>query len=90
MSGVAADTIWVPPFQQDENTQFDVDNDDDDDDNACFDGSPAEFYSDDDGEDGSGHIKPALHTSTGGEGLSIQMAEGLLKAPRKVHKLDIG
>lgn len=84
--GAAADTIWVSPSEQENDA-------------ASFDDSPDNFYDDDDDDNNyqsdfmDENAAPSASNVARnklGDGLSIQVEGGLLEAPRKVNKLDIG
>ena len=82
------DTIWVSSSEQGADQFNDADS---------FDNSPDNFYDDDDDDDNHYHSdfvdENAAPNSANGQtsnGLAIHVAGGLLEAPRKVNKLDIG
>jgi hypothetical protein len=98
--GVESDTIWVSPSSRQGDNAVNNDGDDDDDDNASFDNSPGGFYDDDDDdkdyqsnlmdENSAPNEMNRLRNNTSGNGLIIQVEGGLLEAPRKVSKMNIG
>ena len=82
------DTIWVAPSNQPC------------DDTESFDNSPGDYYDDDD-DDNDNHYQsdfvdentvPNMINAQRGKsnGLEIEVEGGLLEAPRKVNKLEIG